>query len=104
MYWQVNKSKQQTNAIEYISSYQSLSLSLCLSRHSSATCPADAFLASGSVCRASAGPCDVVETCSGSSSSCPIDAFAASSVQCRASAGLCDVAEQCSGMSRVCVD
>jgi hypothetical protein len=55
-----------------------------------------------SVCRASAGPCDVAETCSGSSASCPADSVAPSSQVCRPSAGSCDVAETCSGSSVSC--
>ena len=54
------------------------------------------------VCRSSAGTCDVAESCSGSSASCPADAFEPSSVECRASAGDCDVAESCSGSSASC--
>jgi RHS repeat-associated protein len=56
----------------------------------------------GTVCRASAGLCDVAETCTGSSTTCPIDSFASPSTVCRASAGLCDVAETCTGSSATC--
>ena len=51
----------------------------------------------GTVCRASAGSCDVPESCSGSSGSCPADSFLPSSTVCRAQDGVCDVAENCTG-------
>jgi RHS repeat-associated protein len=63
------------------------------------TCTA---LSSGTVCRASAGACDVAETCNGSVLTCPADGFAASGTVCRAAAGECDVAETCSGTSAAC--
>src|SRR5437763_1786579 len=56
----------------------------------------------GTECRASAGPCDVAETCTGSSAACPADGFQSSSTVCRASAGPCDVAENCTGSSAAC--
>jgi len=49
----------------------------------------------GTVCRASAGVCDLPEACSGSSTACPVDTK--SGAVCRAAAGPCDVAERCSG-------
>src|SRR5262249_41332145 len=58
--------------------------------------------ASGTMCRASAGACDVAETCDGITNLCPSDGFAASSVVCRAAAGDCDVAETCTGTSAAC--
>ncbi|HVV50676.1 MAG TPA: kelch repeat-containing protein, partial [Polyangia bacterium] len=57
---------------------------------------------SGTVCRASAGACDVAETCNGSSTSCPADGFASSGTVCRAAADVCDQAETCSGSSATC--
>jgi len=57
---------------------------------------------SGTLCRASAGVCDVAETCSGSSTTCPADGFQSSTTICRASAGQCDVAESCTGSSVAC--
>ena len=63
------------------------------------TCSA---VAAGTVCRASAGSCDVAETCSGTSTTCPANAFAPSTTVCRASAGACDVAENCTGSSATC--
>ena len=38
----------------------------------SGACPADAFAASTLECRASAGDCDVAESCTGSSAACPV--------------------------------
>jgi cysteine-rich repeat protein len=63
----------------------------------SSTCQ---FESAATVCRASAGTCDVAETCTGSSASCPADAK--STAECRASAGACDLAESCDGTSNDC--
>ena len=63
------------------------------------TCTA---LSSGTVCRASAGACDVAETCNGTALTCPSDALAPSTTVCRAAAGECDVAETCTGSSASC--
>jgi cysteine-rich repeat protein len=60
------------------------------------------FDSSTSVCRASAGPCDVAEHCTGASATCPANAFQPSTLQCRAAAGPCDVAEFCTGTSAPC--
>ncbi len=65
-------------------------------------CPADGFAPATTVCRASAGACDVAETCSGSSATCPADGFASATTICRASANTCDVAEKCTGASAAC--
>jgi hypothetical protein len=51
-------------------------------------------------CRASAGVCDVAETCSGTSAACPSDAK--STDVCRPSVGGCDPAESCNGTSNNC--
>ena len=59
-------------------------------------------LAAATVCRPSAGSCDVAETCDGSSFACPADKLAPSTTVCRASAGVCDVAETCTGTSAAC--
>jgi len=66
--------------------------------HVNMTAPA----AAGTSCRASAGVCDVAETCTGSSTTCPADGFASSSTVCRADAGACDVAETCTGAGAAC--
>ncbi len=58
----------------------------------------------GTPCRASAGECDIAESCDGTSSACPADAFAPSSRVCRAASGVCDVAEVCTGTSALCPD
>jgi hypothetical protein len=57
---------------------------------------------SSTVCRSSAGVCDVAESCTGSSTTCPADALAASGTVCRPAANPCDVAEACSGTSASC--
>ena len=57
---------------------------------------------SGTICRASAGGCDVAETCNGTSTSCPADSVLTNGTICRASAGSCDVAETCNGTSASC--
>src|SRR5262245_41116727 len=54
------------------------------------------------VCRASAGVCDVAESCTGNSAACPADGFKAATTECRASAGICDVAESCTGNGAAC--
>ena len=63
------------------------------------TCTA---LTAGTVCRASAGSCDVAETCNGTSFACPADAFQPSTTVCRTAAGECDVAETCTGSAASC--
>jgi hypothetical protein len=54
------------------------------------------------VCRASAGVCDIAESCNGVANTCPANAFQSSSTMCRASAGVCDIAENCTGSSAAC--
>ena len=56
----------------------------------------------GAVCRPSAGPCDVAETCTGESVLCPTDQFEPATKVCRPSAGPCDVADTCTGASADC--
>lgn len=56
---------------------------------------------SGTVCRASAGMCDVEETCTGSSPTCPDDGFRSGNV-CRMSTGSCDATERCDGSGPAC--
>ncbi len=53
-------------------------------------------------CRASAGTCDIAETCTGTSADCPADAHQPASTECRAAAGACDIAEACTGVSAGC--
>jgi cysteine-rich repeat protein len=54
------------------------------------------------VCRASAGACDLEETCTGLSPDCPADQFEALGTECRPSEGICDVAEECTGTDPQC--
>jgi cysteine-rich repeat protein len=60
------------------------------------------FESAATVCRSSAGTCDVEETCTGSSDTCPADGFESAATECRASADVCDVAETCSGSGASC--
>ena len=60
------------------------------------------FRAVGLVCRPSAGPCDVAETCTGANGNCPADAFQPSNFQCRPATGTCDLPETCSGSGPDC--
>jgi len=59
-------------------------------------------IASGTLCRGAAGPCDVPENCTGSSVSCPANTFVAGGTTCRGAAGECDLAEVCTGTSADC--
>src|SRR5207253_7587214 len=56
----------------------------------------------GATCRAAGGPCDDVETCTGTSTTCPADGFLSGFTICRASAGDCDPAEMCPGTGPNC--
>ncbi|HEY3356437.1 MAG TPA: hypothetical protein VGQ83_24515 [Polyangia bacterium] len=60
--------------------------------------------AAGTECRASAGPCDLAETCDGAGTPCPIDAKVTGGTQCRAATGECDLADFCNGFSAACPD
>ncbi|MFQ5461968.1 MAG: cohesin domain-containing protein, partial [Phycisphaerae bacterium] len=57
---------------------------------------------SNTVCRASAGACDIAEVCDGTANPCPADAVEPSSTVCRNAVGECDVAETCDGTSAAC--
>ncbi|MDC3962843.1 hypothetical protein KEG38_54010, partial [Polyangium jinanense] len=59
-------------------------------------------LAAGTSCRASAGVCDVAESCDGVAKDCPMDAKIATGTECHASSGECDVAETCDGATNDC--
>jgi hypothetical protein len=63
-------------------------------------CPADAFRPSGTPCRAAAGECDAVDSCTGASASCPADAKKNS--LCRAATDACDAPESCDGTHDAC--
>ncbi len=54
------------------------------------------------VCRVSAGPCDLAETCPGGTSTCPANALAPSTTMCRNITGPCDKAEFCTGSATTC--
>lgn len=56
----------------------------------------------GTVCRASATPCDAAETCTGTSILCPADRLKPAGTVCRSPAGDCDQAEACNGSSPFC--
>jgi hypothetical protein len=60
------------------------------------------FSPATTICRDSAGVCDVAESCTGTSVDCPADSFQAATTICRGSAGVCDVAESCTGTSADC--
>jgi hypothetical protein len=62
----------------------------------------DQFVAASTVCRVAAGPCDIVERCTGSSGACPADQFIIGGTVCRAATGACDVTERCDGSSAAC--
>ena len=69
----------------------------------SGTCAiADSPAPLGTICRASAGPCDVAEICDGVSTACPFDALKADTDICRPKAGDCDQEETCTGTSAAC--
>jgi hypothetical protein len=71
----------------------------------SGTCAiADSPAPLGTICRASAGPCDVAEICDGVSTACPFDGFKAVTEVCRPKAGDCDQEETCTGTSAACPD
>jgi hypothetical protein len=56
---------------------------------------------SGTLCRASVGPCDVDDTCDGTSPDCA-DIHAGIGVVCRPAVSACDVAELCDGVTGTC--
>jgi hypothetical protein len=63
------------------------------------------FVSVGRTCRASAGPCDEPETCTGTSAACPKDAFAQRGTVCRAAGCVGDIAVKeasCTGESADC--
>src|SRR5262249_53552214 len=66
------------------------------------------FKSASTVCRPSAGQCDVAESCTGSSGTCPADQFAAAATLCTGASqgGACDddANDHCLGSSNTCVD
>ncbi|MCP4905758.1 MAG: S8 family serine peptidase, partial [bacterium] len=65
----------------------------------SATCQIET---AGTVCRSSAGSCDVAEVCDGILDSCPTDVFEPITTVCRGAAGVCDAADTCDGATAIC--
>ncbi len=59
----------------------------------SASCPPDAFLASGTVCQHAPGPCAGDAFCTGSSPFCTTTPLLQAGTVCREAASACDVAE-----------
>jgi hypothetical protein len=59
----------------------------------------DGYKPSTTICRASAGQCDVAESCTGSTGSCPADGFAPSTTSCTGTSngGACDGTDSCDG-------
>jgi hypothetical protein len=57
------------------------------------------------ICRESAGQCDVAESCTGTSADCPVDGFASATTACTGTSngGACDGTDSCDG-SGTCVD
>src|SRR5262245_5661816 len=66
----------------------------------------DGFQPATTICRASAGQCDVAESCSGSSGDCPADAFQPATTACvgTSNGGACDGTDSCKGGENTCVD
>jgi hypothetical protein len=54
------------------------------------------------ICRSSAGICDVVESCDGVNAACPSDGVATATTECRADGGICDIPESCDGTNVTC--
>jgi len=70
-----------------------------------ACCAADCtFKSSTSVCRDSAGECDIADMCTGSSIDCPADSFKPSTTSCGIEFGVCDtkITRTCSGTGSQC--
>jgi hypothetical protein len=65
----------------------------------------DGYLAATSICRTSAGQCDVAESCTGTSGACPANGFQASTTSCvgTSTGGVCDGTDSCDGAG-ACVD
>lgn len=62
-----------------------------------------AAAAPATLCRASAGPCDVAETCTAGVVACPADAIVPNGgAVCRPASGTCDVPEVCNGSGVAC--
>ncbi|MEM9188524.1 MAG: hypothetical protein AAGF12_05085 [Myxococcota bacterium] len=66
------------------------------------SCVAAGVVAAATVCRPSAGVCDVEELCDGVDPQCPPDEKERSGTVCRPTAGPCDRMEACDGSSDAC--
>ncbi len=56
----------------------------------------------GTECRASSGPCDMAEYCTGDDPACPPDGYHSTETQCRPAQGACDRPEHCTGLGALC--
>ena len=65
----------------------------------SATCE---FESAATICRSSAGVCDIAETCTGASDTCPADTLEPITTECRSAAGVCDAPDFCDGAAASC--
>ena len=70
----------------------------------SSCCTAMCGFRAREICRPSAGPCDVSESCTGWSAQCPDDVFASDLTICRWPVDLCDKAEHCTQTAPECPD
>ncbi|HEX2880963.1 MAG TPA: discoidin domain-containing protein, partial [Polyangiaceae bacterium] len=69
---------------------------------SAGTCPSDAVVASGTVCRAAvSGGCDIAETCTGTNNSCPADAVQPNGSACTNDNDSCTI-DICNGTAASC--
>ena len=64
------------------------------------------FQPNTTICRISAGQCDIAESCTGTSATCPTDAFQPATTACTGTSngGPCDGTDSCSGTANTCVD
>jgi hypothetical protein len=68
-----------------------------------ACCAADCtFLSPETVCRASQGPCDMIESCTGALVDCPPDQFANSATICDPAEEPCELDIYCDGLGSSC--
>lgn len=77
--------------------------SVCDPTNEECCTPQCSFMSNGTVCRASTGPCDPQEVCSGTSAGCPADASAPDGQSCGASgAGLTCASGRCTSRDLQC--
>lgn len=83
---------------------------VCCAGACDAACETGACLPAGAcelapaetVCRPSAGPCDLTEGCTGDAAACPPDLLVGEGATCRDAAGDCDLPEACTGAAADC--